>query len=145
MSKRVVKSINFIRRDAYRKGPKINFVINLILGLSFLVTAASGIHFLSRPRVAFGGQKLELGNDLFNQPGKLGFDSHLGMCHCDYCRLGSLCHPLALGREYNKARILVADLSLRSAVDLKEGEHEITLSSYSLRSYKDRLKMGKRI
>jgi len=52
MSKRTVKSL-FSREAKLAKGPRLNVVVNLIVALSFLLTAVSGIYFLFAPSGGF--------------------------------------------------------------------------------------------
>jgi len=54
MSKRVVKAM-FSRETKLSRGPRLNVAINLVVAVSFLLTAVSGIYFLFAPSGGFEG------------------------------------------------------------------------------------------
>ena len=54
MSKRTVKAL-FSRETRLAKGPRLNVAVNLVVAVSFLLTAVSGIYFLFAPSGGFQG------------------------------------------------------------------------------------------
>ena len=54
MSKRTVKAL-FSREAKLAKGPRLNVAINLVIAVSFLLTAVSGIYLLFAPSGGFQG------------------------------------------------------------------------------------------
>jgi len=54
MSKRTVTAL-FSRETKLAKGPRLNVAINLIVAVSFLLTAVSGVYFLFAPSGGFQG------------------------------------------------------------------------------------------
>jgi cytochrome b subunit of formate dehydrogenase len=54
MSKRTVAAL-FSRKARLAKGPRLNVAINLVVAVSFLLTAVSGIYFLFAPSGGFEG------------------------------------------------------------------------------------------
>ncbi|MBC8265213.1 MAG: DUF4405 domain-containing protein [Anaerolineales bacterium] len=54
MSKRTVKAL-FSREAKLAKGPRLNVAINLVIAVSFLLTAVSGIYLLFAPTGGFQG------------------------------------------------------------------------------------------
>ena len=54
MSKRTVKAL-FSRETKLSKGPRLNVAVNLVVAVSFLLTAVSGIYFLFAPSGGFQG------------------------------------------------------------------------------------------
>jgi len=54
MSKRTVKAL-LSRETKLSKGPRLNVAINLLVAISFLLTAVSGIYFLFAPSGGFQG------------------------------------------------------------------------------------------
>lgn len=54
MSKRAVKAL-FSREAKLAKGPRLNVAINLVIAVSFLLTAVSGIYLLFAPSGGFQG------------------------------------------------------------------------------------------
>ena len=54
MSKRTVKAL-FSRETRLAKGPRLNVAVNLVVAVSFLLTAVSGIYFLFAPSGGFEG------------------------------------------------------------------------------------------
>jgi len=54
MSKRTVKAL-FSRETKLAKGPRLNVAVNLVVAVSFLLTAVSGIYFLFAPSGRFEG------------------------------------------------------------------------------------------
>ena len=54
MSKRTVKAL-FSRETRLAKGPRLNVAVNLVVAISFLLTAVSGIYFLFAPSGGFEG------------------------------------------------------------------------------------------
>jgi hypothetical protein len=54
MSKRTVEAL-FSRETRLAKGPRLNVAINLVVAVSFLLTAVSGIYFLFAPSGGFQG------------------------------------------------------------------------------------------
>jgi cytochrome b subunit of formate dehydrogenase len=54
MSKRTVEAL-FSRETRLAKGPRLNVAINLVVAVSFLLTAVSGIYFLFAPTGGFQG------------------------------------------------------------------------------------------
>jgi protein-S-isoprenylcysteine O-methyltransferase Ste14 len=53
MSKRTVKALLF--REKLSKGPRLNVAINVLVAVSFLLTAVSGVYFLFAPSGGFQG------------------------------------------------------------------------------------------
>lgn len=54
MSKRTVKAL-FSRETKLAKGPRLSVAVNLVIAVSFLLTAVSGIYFLFAPSGGFEG------------------------------------------------------------------------------------------
>jgi cytochrome b subunit of formate dehydrogenase len=64
MSKRTVKAL-LSRETKLSKGPRLNVAINLLVAISFLLTAVSGIYFLFAPSGGFQGGRNTVWDPMF--------------------------------------------------------------------------------
>ena len=108
MARRTMNSLLSGRSQLSKKAMG-NLILDVVVALSFLLTAASGIYFLFAPSGGIqGGAERRLGSGVPLQPDHLGSGPYLGGRGVDRCLRRPLLDSLALGEEHDQVDLHLA-------------------------------------